>query len=297
MSERPAGTLSDAAAGRPPLTWLYVPGDRPDRIAKAIASEADVVILDLEDAVAPARKAHARTTVIDVLGGQARQQRAVEVRINDPVSDWGAGDLTALERLVEVGATFDVRMPKVDDPEVVRQVAARLGGRGAIGFVALIESALGVERAFDIATAHPQVVALGLGEADLATDLGVTGDAGLDWARMRVLNAARAADLRPVAMSAWLRLADPDGLAASCRTGRALGFLGRAAIHPAQLPAIEAAFLPSASEVEAARAVIDAIADAESDLRGGAVLADGRFVDRAHVAAARRTLALAERRH
>ncbi|MDC7339515.1 aldolase/citrate lyase family protein [Streptomyces lydicus] len=158
---------------------------------------------------------------------------------------------------------------------------------------ALLESALGIEHAFAIATAHPALRGIALGEADLATELGVRDEAGLAWPRSRTVVAARAAGLAPPPQSVYPDVADLEGLARSCARGRALGFLGRAAIHPRQLPVIEAAHLPSPEEVEAAAEIVRA-AGAEG---GAQALPDGRFVDAAVVAGARRVLSLAERRN
>jgi citrate lyase subunit beta/citryl-CoA lyase len=269
------------------LTWLYVPGDRPDRFGKAVGSGADAVILDLEDAVVPARKAYARAAVAEFLA--SRHPVPVQVRINALNSPDLDLDLAAVAGLPGLAG---LRLPKVDSPELVR----RLGDELPPGCLlhCTIESALGVERAYDIATAHPAVASIGLGEADLSADLNVTGEAGLAWARGRIVVAARAAGLPPPAMSVYPNVTDLDGLAASCGAGRAQGFLGRAAIHPRQLPIIVAAFRPAAEEVDAARTVLAAVADALQRNRGTAVLPDGRFADRAMVAAAQRTVTLAE---
>lgn len=130
---------------------------------------------------------------------------------------------------------------------------------------------------------------IALGEADLRADLGVRDDIGLDWSRSRVVLAARAAGLAPPAQSVFPDVRDLDGLWASCAHGRALGFLGRAAIHPRQLPVIDRAFRPTPREIEAAAEIVAAaVAD-----EGAQALPDGRFVDAAVVASARRTLALA----
>lgn len=157
---------------------------------------------------------------------------------------------------------------------------------------ALLESALGVEHAYAVARAHPAVRGLALGEADLRADLGMREEAGLDWARGRVVVACRAAGLDAPVQSVHPDVRDEAGLAASCARGRALGFLGRAAIHPRQLPVIERAYLPLPAEVAAAEEIVAAAA-AEA---GAQALPDGRFVDAAVVAAARRTLALGARR-
>lgn len=269
----------------PPLTFLYTPADRPDRVRKALESAADVVLVDLEDAVAPAHKDEARENLLELL---AAVVRPVQVRVNHPSTPWHDADLAAVARLpLAVGA----RLPKVEAPAEIRAVEAALPGRA---LHPLIESALGVERALDIATASPRIASIGLGEADLRSDLGVADDAGLTWARSRVIVAARAARLAPPAMSAYANVRDLDGLAASCRAGRALGFRGRTAIHPVQLETIRTAFLPTSQEVSRAREVIARVADATAAGVGAIALPDGTFLDVAMVEQARTVLSLAE---
>jgi len=271
---------------RPVLTLLYVPGDRPDRVEKALASEADVVIVDLEDAVAPAHKDAARAAAASLL---AICGRPAQVRINHVSTSWHADDVAALAGLpADVGA----RVPKVESPEQVCELAAALPGRA---LHVLLESALGVERAFEIATASEQVASIGLGEADLRSDLRLTDDAGLAWVRGRVVNTARAAGLPSPHMSVYPHVKDSDGLVASCQEGRRLGFLGRAAIHPAQLGPIREAFLPSDGEVEKARAVVAKVGDSRTDGVGVVTLEDGTFLDVAMVEQARAVLALVDR--
>ncbi|WP_431909398.1 HpcH/HpaI aldolase/citrate lyase family protein [Amycolatopsis thermoflava] len=272
----------------PALTLLYVPADRPDRVAKALDSAADVVLVDLEDAVAPARKDEARANAVRLLSEPLA--RRVQVRINHASTPWHMADLAALAGLpAEVGA----RIPKVELPAEIHALAEALPGRD---LHPLIESALGVERALEIATASPQVASIGLGEADLRSDLGVTDEAGLAWARSRVVVAARAARLVPPVMSAYTNVRDLDGLAASCRAGRALGFRGRTAIHPAQLDTIRAAFLPSEQEVSRAREVLSRLDDATAAGVGAIALTDGTFLDVAMLEQARTVLALAGER-
>jgi citrate lyase subunit beta / citryl-CoA lyase len=270
------------------LTWLYVPGDRPDRFAKAVTSGADVVILDLEDAVHPKHKAYARAAVAEFCA--TPHDVPVQVRVNPLDSDAAAADLAAL---LGSHGLAGLRLPKVRSPAEVLQVAA--SASGGVELHCLLESALGVERAYAIATAHPSVAGIGLGEADLRSDLGVTDDAGLAFARGRVVLAARAAGLPAPAMSVYSNVVDLDGLAASCRTGRAMGFVGRSAIHPRQLPVIVEAFRPSPEDVRQAEELLAALETSAASGRGTAVLPDGRFADRAMVAAARRTVALARR--
>ncbi|MFD3323819.1 HpcH/HpaI aldolase/citrate lyase family protein [Streptomyces sp. NPDC058701] len=265
------------------LTWLYAPGDRPAVVAKALACGADAVIVDLEDAVPASRKEYARSATAELL--DERPPLPVHVRVNALDSPWGGADLAALAGLHGLAG---LRLPKISSPEQITTAADRAGG---VGLHALLESALGVERAYEIARAHPSLRGLSLGEADLRADLGVSADAGLDWCRSRVVVAARAAGLSPPAQSVFPDIRDLEALAASCARGRSLGFLGRAAIHPRQLPVIERAYVPAAEEVAAAEEVLGAARDTP----GALALPDGRFVDPAVVAAAHRTLALSRR--
>ncbi|MCJ1681186.1 CoA ester lyase [Streptomyces sp. APSN-46.1] len=265
------------------LTWLYVPGDRPEVVAKALRSGADAVIVDLEDAVSASRKEYARTATAELLA--ERPPVPVHVRVNALGSPWAGADLTALATLHGLAG---LRLPKISAPEQISHVAERTGG---VALYVLLESALGVERAYEIARAHPALRGLSLGEADLRADLGVTAEAGLDWPRSRIVVAARAAGLAPPAQSVFPDIRDLEGLAVSCARGRSLGFLGRAAIHPRQLPVIERTYLPAPEEVTAAEEILSAARATP----GALALPDGRFVDPAVVAAAHRTLALAAR--
>jgi len=168
--------------------------------------------------------------------------------------------------------------------------------RGVLGCKAviqcLIESALGVERAFDLARAHARVAGIGLGEADLAADLGVHAEGGLAYARSRIVVAARAAGLPPPVQSVYTNVRDLDGLRRSSEAGRDLGFFGRSAVHPAQIPVINGVYTPSEAEMAEARTLVAQLEAAAETATGAFVLADGRFVDRAVVESARRTLAL-----
>lgn len=276
-----------------PLTWLYAPGDRPHVVAKALASGADVVVVDLEDAVAPDRKEYARAATAELL--TEPPPVPVHVRINAVDGPLAAADLAAVAPRPGLAG---LRLPKVTCAGQVARVAARteaVQGPPSDGsgppLYALLETALAIERAYAIASAHPSLHGVSIGEADLRADLGVRQDSGLDWCRARVVVAARAAGLAPPPQSVHPDIRDLEGLAASCAHGRALGFLGRAAIHPRQLPIIERAYLPTDRELEEAETVIKA---ATAD-QGAQALPDGRFIDAAVVAAARRTLALARR--
>lgn len=255
----------------PPLTWLYVPADRPDRVEKAIASRAHAVIVDLEDGVAPSAKAAARDGLAALL--RERRDKPVLVRVN-------AGDASDLES-VESLPIAGVVLPKVVRPEDVPAVGLPVH--------CLIESAAGVEAAFEIASAAG-VAGISLGEADLRSEIGAL-ESGLDWTRSRIVNAAVAAGLPRPPQSVYPHVNDPEGLARSCARGRGLGHLGRAAIHPAQLEIIERAYLPTDDEVARAR---ETVARLELAL-GASALPGGEMVDAAMLGAARQVVALAER--
>ncbi|HEX6194287.1 MAG TPA: CoA ester lyase [Jiangellaceae bacterium] len=269
-------------------SWLYVPGNRPDRFASSAASGADAVVIDLEDAVPPGAKDEAReAAAAHVACGDAVP---LYVRINHPATSLARADVTAI---TSGGARpAGIRLPKVEDPEQVRAVAGWLQSSASdVGLFCLIESALGVERAFEIARAHKQVAGLMLGEADLAADLGTADDDGLQYARSRCVVAARAAGLPPPVQAAFTNVDDLDGLRVSCERGRRLGFLGRSAIHPRQVPVINAAYTPAADEVARARELLDA---ADRHAGEAFVLPDGRFVDPAVTERARRVVELAD---
>ncbi|MFJ3333585.1 HpcH/HpaI aldolase/citrate lyase family protein [Streptomyces sp. NPDC086766] len=284
-----------------PLTWLYAPGDRPHVVAKALGSGADVVVVDLEDAVAPERKEYARAATAELL--TEPPPVPVHVRVNAVDGPLAGQDLDAVAPLPGLAG---LRLPKVSSAGQVVRVAERAGAGGspeggahppsARGagppLYALLETALAVEHAYAIASAHPSLRGVSIGEADLRADLGVRNDGGLDWSRARVVVAARAAGLAPPTQSVHPDIRDLEGLAASCAHGRTLGFLGRAAIHPRQLPIIERAYLPTDRELEEAETIVKAA----TTQQGAQALPDGRFIDAAVVAAAQRTLTLARRR-
>lgn len=251
----------------PPLTWLYVPADRPDRVEKAIASAAHAVIVDLEDGVSAAAKAEARAQLPALLG--ASRPKPVYVRVN-------AGDTADLDVVAGLRIA-GVVLPKVARPEDVPALG--------LPVLCLIESAAGVEAAYAIAS-EPGVAGISLGEADLRSETGAL-EPGLDWARSRIVNAAVAAGLPRPPQSVYPYLNDDEGLARSCRRGRELGHLGRTAIHPAQLPVIEQAYLPTAGELVQARATVERLEQAPG------VVGD-EFVDAAMLGAARQVVALAD---
>jgi citrate lyase subunit beta / citryl-CoA lyase len=275
---------------RSTIVALYAPADRPERFEKALSSGADAVVIDLEDAVAASRKDQARAALLDftvaweLLGERAP---AVQVRINGIGSSAHNADLAAVAGLPP---TFGVRLPKTQSAEDVAAIRAAVPGREVH---ALLESALSIERAFEIACSG--VSSIATGEADLRAELGVpagpTGEAGLAWSRGRIVNAAAAAGLPAPLMAVYADVSDLDGLEASCRAGRALGFAGRTAVHPRQLDIIRRVFTPDATEIARAQSIVDRVRVAAADGTGAFALEDGTFIDIAMVRAAERVLA------
>jgi citrate lyase subunit beta / citryl-CoA lyase len=279
--------VSAAPAGRA-RSYLYVPGDRPERFAKALASGADAVILDLEDAVALPAKDAAREHVLGALAERAADDGGrpeVWVRVNQ--GERGLADLAAIGAGPGLTGVF---LPKAS----AASVAAAGATLGPIPAVALVESAATVLELPTLARS-PGLVALAMGEVDLAADLGIdASDDGAElWPlRLSAVLASVAAGLAPLVGPVWVAVRDLDGLATSTVELRRRGFGARQAIHPDQVGPINAAFTPTAEEVDAARALLDSAGDAGN---GAWVGPDGRMVDEAVLRSARRTVELADR--
>ena len=278
---------------------LFTPGSRPERFAKAAATAADGLLIDLEDAVGPADKAGARATVMDWLRhreGVARAGFLVCLRINSVFNDFGLRDLAAVAELARDGFAPDaLLMPKVESAVEVDLVARHLraaGGAGAnVALVALIESAAGLEEAARIARATPMLRGLGFGGVDLAADL----RASFCWEAMlagrgRLVQAASIAGLGLFDVP-YLDINDDAGLTAECLRVRAMGFSGKLAIHPRQVDAINVAFTPTSAEIEFAQGV----AAAYEAAAGGVCTYQGKMIDEPVMLSARRTLARATR--
>lgn len=277
------------------LVALYAPADRPERFEKALDAGADAVVVDLEDAVAASRKAEARMSLAAFAEAWALRGTAapaVQVRVNARGAEAHDADVAAVAALP---AAFGIRLPKTQSAEDVATVRAAAPGHAVH---ALLESALSVERAFEIAQAG--VASIAAGEADLRAEIGVpagrAGEPGLAWSRARVVNAAAAAGLPLPLMAVWADVADLEGLEQSCRAGRALGYAGRTAIHPRQIEVIRRVFTPGPDEIERARRIVERVRTAAAHGTGAFVLDDGTFIDVAMVKAAERVLA-ASRRH
>lgn len=270
-------------------SYLYVPGHREEVVAKALHTQiADAVVIDLEDAVPESSRPLARKIVRRLMAGPT--PRPVWVRVN-PVST-GA----TLEDLAAAASPHlaGIRLAKAESAADAAQVAEWLANHScSAGVSCLIESASALERAYEIATAHPAVCGIALGEADLSADLGVDSEEGFLYARSRCVAVARAAGLPAPVQAVYTKLNDDDGLRHSCELGCRLGFVGRSAIHPRQLATINAVYSPSPEAVAQARSVIERWDDA-NEREAAVKTADGRFIDPAVVQSARRILALAE---
>ena len=267
----------------PARTYLFVPGTRPERFHKALASGADQVVLDLEDAVAPDDKASARSTVAAWLRNAEPGDRSrIVVRINDAGSPWFAADLQALGDVPAVS----VLLPKAESAEQIAETQAALA---QACILALIESARGVSEVDRIAAAGAQRLVFGTLDFALDLDLDIATDAsGLAYAASRIAIASRLAGLPAPVAGVTPQLDDAARLLSDLAEARRFGFGAKLCIHPRQVAPIHAALQPSAEALDWARRVM--VADAASP---GAARLDGRMVDRPVVLQAQRTLALA----
>jgi (3S)-malyl-CoA thioesterase len=248
--------------------------------------DADAIIFDLEDAVAPAEKPAARALLAGILAEGGYGGRARRVRVNGLDTPWGREDVAALAGLEPDG----ILLPKVQGSDELDALAALAPGRR---LWAMLETPRGVLAAAPVA-AHPALAGVVMGTNDLAKEIGCRvgpGRTALVPALAHCLMAARAFG-RVAIDGVWNALRDPVGLAAECAEGRMLGFDGKSLVHPDQIAAANAAFAPSAGEIALARRQIAAHAEAAARGQGVAVL-DGRIVENLHVAAARRLLARA----
>lgn len=271
---------------RPRRSALYLPASNPRALAKARTLGCDVVILDLEDAVAPEVKSEARAAAVAAVREGGFGARELIVRINAVDSEWGTADLAALTDARPAA----VLVPKVSSPGDLAPVQAALPDTP---LWAMIETPAALLR-LDAIGASEGLAALVVGPNDLALAMRMRVDAGRSQLHpflAQIVAAARAHGL--VALDGVCNaLDDPQRLAAECAQGAALGFDGKTLIHPAQIDAANAAFTPDPAAVERARAIVAAFAAPEAAGRG-AIRLSGAMVERLHLAEAEYTLALA----
>jgi citrate lyase beta subunit len=269
---------------------LFCPASRPERFAKALASGADAVCLDLEDGVGLEAKDAAREAVAGFLagwGGGAPGEPELVVRLNEPSTEAGRRDLEMLNRSRLPHALM---VPKVDESEELWDLLGALDGSTPLPvLLPLIETVLGVDRVKEIASAGLPIAALVFGGMDLSAELGARFEwEPLLYARSRIVHAAALVGVGVIDVP-WPTLTDVDGLEEETRRAARLGFTGKLAVHPAQVPLIHKALAPDAEELEAARRVVEAAARSAE----GVIVVDGRMVDRPVVLGAMRILARA----
>jgi len=282
---------------------LSVPGSSEKMLVKSRSLASDEVVIDLEDAVAPAAKARARAAVSEAVAQGDWNGRTVAVRINGPATQWCHRDV--IDIVAGAGPEpASLIVPKVESPGEVEFVDRLAGmverevGRGApVGLQALIETATGLRHIHAIAHASARLEALVVGYADLSASLGLPAGGDPDGQRWHhvmatVLVAARDAGLQAID-GPYLAIEDLEGLRVCARRARALGFDGKWALHPTQIDVLNDLFAPSAEELEHARAVLDALESAEREKGHGVAMLDGAMIDEASRKSAARVVARA----
>lgn len=261
-------------------SYLFVPGDRPERFDKACSAGADAVIIDLEDAVAPAEKESAREAIRRWLSSE----RSVYLRINASESTWFQQDLS-LARLPGVAG---IVLPKAERADEISAVLSA----GALQVLPLVESAQGMWNANQLAR-QPQVLRLLFGTIDFNVDMGIEGeDDELIYFRSQLVLLSRVAGIQPPVDGVTTDIGNEAQIRSDTNRGRKLGFGGKLCIHPKQVPVVNACFAPSAEQVDWARRVLEAV----NRTGGSAIAVDGRMVDRPVILRAQEIVAEAGRR-
>jgi citrate lyase subunit beta/citryl-CoA lyase len=268
--------MNDTAYGIDARTFLFVPGTRPDRFAKAAASGADAVILDLEDAVSAPDKAGARRAAVHYVSAHPAL-----VRINAAGTPWHGDDLAALRGGRQLAG---IVLPKTESPEQIAAIVEAVGPD--VGVFALLETARGIRDAAQIAQS-PGIARLLFGDLDFRLDVGMAhregDDLALLFARSAIVVAARAAGLPGPVDGVQPEIDnDPETLAAA-RRAAGLGFSGKLCLHPRQVPLVHTAFAPTALELRWARQVIEFAAGST-----GAVRVGGEMIDKPRLEPAQR---------
>jgi citrate lyase subunit beta/citryl-CoA lyase len=264
-----------------PSTLLFVPGDRPERFDKAVASGADAVIIDLEDSVPAANKATARSAVVSWLASHQ-----AFVRVSPAGTDECAADLEMLSSAEGVSALV---LPKAESPDDVDHLLERVKLQTQV--VALIESAAGLAAAAAIA-AHPAVALLGFGNLDFAADCGMTVESPRELellpARAHLVHVSRAAGLPGPIDGVTPDVSNDDAVLEDSLRAARLGYSGKLCVHPRQVPVVAGVFAPSPEQVDWANRILASVAE-------GVALVDGAMVDRPVILRARNILARAGR--
>lgn len=289
-----SATNTATGSAKPRRSVLYMPGSNARALEKGRSLDADGLILDLEDSVAPDAKEIGRTQIADALNEGGFGNKEITVRINPLDTEWGMADLDAMAS-VPCDALV---LPKVDSAAMVLDLSAKMDAAGApaeMGIWCMIETPQGVLDAHEIASAHPRVGCLVMGLNDLAKDLRCRHTVDRTpflFSLSKCVLAARAAGIS-VLDGAYMDLNDEDGFRASCEQGRDLGMDGKTLIHPKTIDAANEAFAPTSNELAWAEKIIAAHAEA-IEAGKGVVVVDGKLIENLHVAEAERLMALSD---
>lgn len=278
---------------RPRRSLIFAPGNKPEMYPKACATGADIVTIDLEDAIAPQHKDTARDQTLALFADQARRDvnPSVEpiVRINCLRSPEGLADLLAIAA-TDTPPTA-LMLPKIKSPAEIRVHEEILAGRHEhIRFHAIVETNEGLEACLDIATCSDRIDSILFGGVDMAAELRVEPVwNGLLYARSRVVHAAATAGIDVIDVP-WLDLSDMEGMAREASACAELGFTGKGAIHPRQIATLNETFSPSAEDIETAKRVVKEFETGDT----GLVVIDNKLIEKPVLRSMYRILAIAE---
>ncbi len=279
---------------------IFVPGNSTRFVEKAKTLAADVVCLDLEDSVPSNEKAAARKIIANALASRQEYARPVYVRTNSPESGLVPADLKAAVRKGIDG----IVIPKVNDAQEIARIKKQLAAlekqrkTGKIALMPSIETTKGVVNAYSIAAADDRIKALIFGVFDLLYDMRLDYDesdpAGYAYARAKIPVDARGAGVQAID-AIWQKIDDADGLVRDATVGKRLGYSGKSIIHPGQIEPVHRVFLPSKSDIEWAKKVVQALGETMEKGSGrGAVRLEGRMIDAVHYKQAKAILDTAQ---
>jgi len=272
-------------------SFIFAPGLQPEMFPKALKSGADIVCIDLEDAIAPQHKEISRERTM-ALFAEEQADDGVErmVRINCTRTPEGMADLQAI--VAGPNRPPAIMLPKVKSPDEIRALDELFDENDVeIRLHVIIETNHGLEAAYEIAQASDRLDAMFFGGVDMAAELRARNDwLNLLYARSRIVHAAAGAEVDVIDVP-YLDLEDLSGMRREAEAARDLGFSGKGSIHPKQIPILNEVFSPSADEVAHAQKIVDAFANAET----GLVVVDGKLIEKPVLRSMHRTLAVAER--
>jgi citrate lyase subunit beta/citryl-CoA lyase len=259
-------------------SYLYAPASKPELVEKAFNSQADCIVIDLEDAVHHDKKDEARRFVVDFLSKPA--SKPFLVRINDLNGPWGVTDLESISS----PNLFGIRIPKTASVDTVKKASKILDAKKSNAQIhLLIESALGVVKAFELSSCDPKVAAISLGEADLLSDLRATNDEALAFSRLSILLAARAAGIKQPSQSVYANTKDLKGLEESTIKAKATGFFGRSIIHPSHIEIVNTIYTPTKEEAEKAEELLGVYEQMQATGNSVMALPNGEMIDPANI--------------